>query len=146
MLRFERVGDGVVLRDWRDIHNLIIPTAPLSEAEVAERAGRNRLEVAYLGDVAVGNSTVRAPADGSCVVIARVLPEHRRRGFGELIYRQARESAREWGATTVETIVLESNQDGLRFALRHGFAEVDRYVLPGDTVPFIELRLAPAPG
>ena len=146
MLRFERVGDEVARRDWRAIHNLIILTAPLSAGEVAERAGRNRLEVAYLGEVAVGNSTVRAPSDGACVVIARVLPEYRRRGFGELIFRRALGSAREWGATTIGTVVLESNDDGLRFAVKHGFAEVERYVLPGDTVPFIELRLAPGPG
>jgi hypothetical protein len=42
----------------------------------------------------------------------------------------------------IGTVVLETNQDGLRFALRHGFAEIERYVLPGDTVPFSDLRLA----
>jgi len=143
VLRFERVGRDPVLGDWREIHNLIIPTAPLSAADVEERARRNRLEVAYLGDTAVGNSTVRPPGDGAGVVIARVLPEHRRRGFGELIYRRALASAREWGADVIDTVVLASNGDGLRFALRHGFVETERYVLPGDTVAFIELRLAP---
>jgi GNAT superfamily N-acetyltransferase len=143
MLRYEQAGSEAVRRDWREIHNLIIPTAPLSAAEVAERAGRHRLEVAYLGDVAVGNSTVRPPDEGTSVVIARVLPAYRRRGFGEQLYRRAVEHARAWGASTIETVVLASNVEGLRFAVRHGFAETERYVLPGDTVPFIELRLAP---
>jgi GNAT superfamily N-acetyltransferase len=145
VLRYEQVKSEAALRDWREIHNLIIPSAPLSAEEVEERAVRNHLEVAYLGDLAVGNSTVRPPAEGTSVVIARVLPDHRRRGFGEQLYRRAVEHARAWGATTIETIVLESNDDGLRFALRHGFVEIERYLLPGDTVPFIELRLAPGP-
>jgi GNAT superfamily N-acetyltransferase len=133
--------DGDALDDWRRIHNEIIPTAPLSAADVEERAGRNRLEVAYLGAVAVGCSTVRAPADDACVVIARVMPAYRRRGFGELIYRRALGNARESGARHIDTVVLASNEDGLRFAGKHGFVEIDRYLLPGDVIPFVDLRL-----
>jgi GNAT superfamily N-acetyltransferase len=146
MFRFERVrpsGSESVRRDWLDIHNLIIPTAPLTEDEVAERAGRHHLEVAYLDEVAVGCSTVRPPADGeeAAVVIARVRPEHRRRGFGAAIYARGLAQARELGARVIETVVLESNDDGLRFAGRHGFEEVERYVLPGDSIAFVDLRL-----
>lgn len=39
-------------------------------------------------------------------------------------------------------MVLASNPAGLRFALAHGFTETDRYLLPGATVPYIDLRLA----
>jgi hypothetical protein len=42
----------------------------------------------------------------------------------------------------IETVVLTSNEDGLRFALRHGFVEIERYVLPGATIPYVHLRLA----
>jgi len=45
------------------------------------------------------------------------------------------------GGETIETIVLESNADGVRFATAHGFVEVDRYLPPGDDDPFITLRL-----
>ncbi|MEW1696346.1 hypothetical protein [Streptomyces sp. NPDC091278] len=31
--------------------------------------------------------------------------------------------------------------EGLRSARARGFTEVERYVLPGDTVPFVALRL-----
>lgn len=144
MLTFEQVrpaGAEPVLLDWQRIHNLIIPTAPLSVEDVEGRAGRNHLEVAYLDGVAVGCSTVRAPADDATVVIARVVPEHRRRGFGEQIYRRGLAKARELGARVIATVVLETNEDGLRFALRHGFVETDRYLLPGDTIPFVDLRL-----
>ncbi len=41
----------------------------------------------------------------------------------------------------VETVVLASNEEGLRFAERHGFVEIDRYTLDGDTTPFVDLRL-----
>jgi GNAT superfamily N-acetyltransferase len=130
------------LDDWRRIHNEIIPTAPLSAADVQERATRNHLEVAYLDGVAIGCSTVRAPEDDVVVVIARVLPEYRGRGFGELIYERAASKARESGARHIGTVVLASNEDGLRFAEKHGFVQVDRYLLPGDTIPFIDLRLS----
>ena len=146
-LRFEQVqpaGDGVTLRDWQHVHNLIIPADPLPADEIAVRAQRNHLEVAYLDRVAVGCSTVRPPADGTAAatVIARVLPDHRRQGFGEQIYLRALARARESGAEVIETVVLASNEDGLRFARQHGFVETDRYVLPGDTIPFVDLRLA----
>ncbi|MEU3693950.1 hypothetical protein [Streptomyces narbonensis] len=93
-LRIERARSEAQLADWRTVHNAIIPTAVLSLDEVRERAGRNRLDVAYLGEVAVGCSTVRPP-----------------------------------------------DEEGLRFAPARGFVEVERYVLPGDTVPFVTLRL-----
>jgi len=41
--------------------------------------------------------------------------------------------------------VLESNRDGLEFAHRHGFVEHDRYLLEGQTVPFVDLHLEARP-
>ncbi|MDX3076524.1 GNAT family N-acetyltransferase [Streptomyces sp. NPDC088354] len=142
-LRIERPQDDAALEDWRRVHNEIIPTAVLSLDAVRERAGRNHLQVAYLGDVAVGCTTVRPPEGEEAVatVIARVLPGYRGRGFGAELYARGLGKAREMGAGAVETVVLASNEGGLRFAERHGFVEVERYVLPGDTVPFVTLRL-----
>ncbi|MGV9319699.1 N-acetyltransferase family protein [Streptomyces sp. NPDC003660] len=143
-LSFVEPVDDSALADWRHVHNVIIPTAVLSLDEVRERAGRYRLEVAYLDGEPVGCTTVRPPSGDSpttATVIARVLPAHRRQGFGEQLYQRALERARELGADTVDTVVLASNADGLRFAETHGFTETDRYVLPGDTIPFIDLRL-----
>jgi GNAT superfamily N-acetyltransferase len=130
-----------MLEDWRQIHNVIIPTDPLSPVQVRERSGRNLLDVAYLGEVPVGCMTVRPPsADTPVTVIARVLPAHRGRGFGTLLYESGLAEARRLGAETVETIVLESNVEGLRFALSRGFVEVERYLLPGDAIPYVTLR------
>ncbi|MFF0344629.1 GNAT family N-acetyltransferase [Kribbella sp. NPDC004875] len=141
-LRIVPVADDVTLQDWQRVHNEIIPTAPLSLDDIRERRTRNVLEVAYDGDVLVGCSTVRPPDEdtAAAVVIARVLPEYRRRGFGAAIYAHCLRRGRELAAG-IETHILSSNTDGLRFAKSHGFAEVETYLLPGDTIPFVELRL-----
>ncbi|MFD0265555.1 GNAT family N-acetyltransferase [Streptomyces sp. NPDC127106] len=144
-LRIERVdGSGEdLLRDWLYVHNLIVPPDALSLADVRERAGRHRLDVAHRGDVLVGCSTVRPPtADGPATVIARMLPEHRRQGLGTQLYAHALAEARRLGADVIETVVLESNEDGLRFALARGYVEVERCLLPGDSIPYVDLRLA----
>lgn len=144
-LRIEQVDGETGVEDWRRVHNEIIPTHLLSPDDVRERSGRNVLEVAYLGDTAVGCSTVRPPtaeAPGTATVIARILPPYRGRGHGGELYARGLRRARELGATEIETVVLASNGSGLRFALRHGFVEVERYLLEGDTIPWIDLRLA----
>ncbi|MBX9363804.1 GNAT family N-acetyltransferase [Streptomyces sp. WAC04114] len=143
-LHIEQPSDDAGLGDWQHVHNVIIPAHTLSLAEVRERAERNHLEVAYLGDVLVGCSTVRPPADDSltATVIARTLPAHRGRGFGTALYARGVDRARELGAKAIETVVLSSNEDGLRFAQKRGFVEIERYLLPGDTIPWVDLRLS----
>jgi GNAT superfamily N-acetyltransferase len=150
-LRFETVrpeGDGAAHADWEHVHNLIIPTSPLSGDEIRTRARRNRLTVTYHGDTLVGCSTIRPPQGdpATATVIVRVLPEYRHRGHGGRMYDEALATAYEIGARAIETVILASNEEGMRFAQRHGFVEIDRYVLDGDTVPFIDLRLAGSAG
>jgi GNAT superfamily N-acetyltransferase len=142
-LRFEQAVTDSLLEDWRHVHNVVIPTVSLSLEEVRERTQRNHLEVAYRVDDLVGNSTVWPPAgDGRTArVIARVLPPYRRQGFGQDLYERALVRASGMGAQSVGTVVLSSNTDGLRFALKHGFVETERYVLPGEVIPWIELEL-----
>ncbi|MER5399068.1 GNAT family N-acetyltransferase [Streptomyces sp. NPDC002599] len=143
ILRIESPDDEARLADWRHVHNVIVPPAAMSLTEVRERVRRYRLEVAYLGDVLVGCTTVRPPTGDSATatVIARVLAEHRGRGLGEELYTRGLEQARSSGARVIETVVLAANEDGLRFARRHGFAEIERYVLPGETAEWVDLRL-----
>jgi GNAT superfamily N-acetyltransferase len=142
-VRFVQVGDERSLVDWQRVHNEIIPTDPLSLDDVRQRSGRHRLELAYVDDVAVGNSTVRRPTDDEgSMVIARVLPAYRRRGIGTLLFKRGLEVALGWAdERPVETVVLASNEDGLTFALARGFVEVERYLLPGATVPYVALVL-----
>ncbi|MFG2825919.1 GNAT family N-acetyltransferase [Streptomyces sp. NPDC048434] len=143
-LRIQQPDDDATLKDWQHVHNVIIPTHLLSLDEVRERAQRHHLEVAYSGDDLIGCSTVRAPTDDTLTVtvIARVLAAHRGQGFGEELYARGLSRARELGAEVIETVVLSSNEDGLRFARNHGFVEIERYLLPGDSIPWIDLRLS----
>ena len=137
------VATGPLLEEWRAIHNAIIPTVPLSADDVAERSGRNRLTLGYADGVLVGNATVRPPvgAEGTATVIVRIRPEHRRRGLGSAYLSSELSEARALGARRIETVVLASNTDGLAFALARGFVEHDRYLLDGDTIPFVDLHL-----
>ncbi|MFF3906455.1 GNAT family N-acetyltransferase [Streptomyces sp. NPDC001848] len=143
-LRIEKVDGDATVHDWQHVHNLVIPTHYRSLDEVRERSGHNVLEVAYLDDTLIGCTTVRPPTGETPVatVIARVLPDHRGQGFGAELYERGLAQARELGAEAIETVVLASNRDGLRFAQRRGFAVIDEYVLPGETIPWVELRLA----
>ncbi|GAA2307409.1 hypothetical protein GCM10010416_19090 [Streptomyces caniferus] len=145
-LHIQQPDGDAAFKDWQHVHNVIIPTHLLSLDEVRERSQRHHLEVAYLGDVLVGCSTVRPPTDDSrtATVIARVLAAHRGQGLGEELYARGLDRSRELGAEVIETVVLSSNEEGLRFARRHGFVETERYLLPGDTIPWIDLRLAGA--
>jgi GNAT superfamily N-acetyltransferase len=142
-LRIAGVDGDEMLEQWRHVHNLVVPPAAMSLAEALERQARNRLANAYLGEALVGCSTVRPPAGESKVatVIARVLPEFRRRGFGTAVHEEALAHARVLGAEAVETCVLAVNEDGLRFAARHGYTETDRYVLDGEHDEWVDLRL-----
>ena len=103
---------------WRDIHNAVIPAHPLNTDQVLERLTRNLLTLAYNGGELVGNGTIRPPQPDqmTATVIVRILPEYRRQGLGS-----------EYLAA---------------FALRHGFAEFDRYVLDGETTAYVDLYLA----
>jgi ribosomal protein S18 acetylase RimI-like enzyme len=143
-LRIEPVADETMQQEWRHVHNVIVPPAAMDLDEVRERGGRYRLENAYAGDVLVGCSTVRPPEGEEAVatVIARVLPEYRRRGFGTALYRNGLAHARVQGARVVETVVLAANEDGLRFAEGHGFVEAERYTLEDETGLWVTLRLA----
>lgn len=138
-----RVSEGERAEQWRAVHNEVIPTAPLPLEEVLDRARTHVLEVALVDGVLVGCSTVRSATDEEPVtVIVRVLPAYRRKGLGTRYLAHAMTTARGLGAQRVQTIVLESNADGLAFAQRRGFVETERYVLDGDTVAYVHLERA----
>jgi GNAT superfamily N-acetyltransferase len=142
-LRTVAVGPDAVTV-WRDIHNAVIPAHTLTSDDVLERLTRNSLTLAYDGDVLVGNATIRPPGPDTmtATVIVRILPEYRRRGFGSECLAAMLAEARAMGARRIKTVVLASNEDGLAFAVRHGFVEFDRYVLDGETAEYIDLYLA----
>jgi L-amino acid N-acyltransferase YncA len=78
----------------------------------------------------------------TATVIVRILPEYRRRGLGSGYLAAMLAEVRGLGARRTETVVLASNEDGLAFAIRHGFVEFDRYVLASETDAYVDLYLA----
>lgn len=128
---------------WRHIHNLIIPPHPLTEDDVRERLTRNRLTLAYDTGTLVGNATIRPPEPDTmtATVIVRILPEHRRKGFGSEYLAAVLADARGMRARRIVTVVLAANGEGLLFAARHGFVEYNRYVVDGHA-EYVELALA----
>ncbi|AIV35857.1 GNAT family N-acetyltransferase [Streptomyces sp. CCM_MD2014] len=146
-LRIAAVDGDAVVEEWRHVHNVTVPPAAMTPDEARERAGRNRLANAYLGDVLVGCSTVRPPGGEGRVatVIARVLPAYRGRGIGTALYEEGLAHARVLGAGAVETVVLAANADGLRFAGARGFVEKERYVLDGEPDEWVDLTLSAGP-
>jgi GNAT superfamily N-acetyltransferase len=135
-------GEAAIV-DWQHVHNVIIPADPLSLDEVRERVGRNHLTVAHLGDELVGCGTVRPPHQpgGTATVIARVLPDWRRRGLGTRLYADALAHARGLGAGVIETVVWAGNPAGLEFATARGFVEVEGYTVEGAQIPYVTFRL-----
>lgn len=130
---------GELLESWRTVHNIVVSPSPLTAGEVADRARRNQLTVAFRDGVLVGNATVRAPHDGAVTVIVRVLPEHRRQGHGSEYLEAVLRQPRAGRATQINTVVLAASVDGLAFARRHGFVEAERYEVDG--VAFVDLTL-----
>jgi L-amino acid N-acyltransferase YncA len=135
-------ANGQLLEQWRAVHNEVIGPTQLTREEVAERAARNHLTVAYAEGVLVGNATVRAPHDGVVTVIVRILPAFRRRGFGSEYLQVILMRARSSEVEQIRTVVLSENVDGLHFAIQHGFVETDRYEVDG--VAFVEFTLQEA--
>jgi GNAT superfamily N-acetyltransferase len=131
---------------WREIHNRVIPTDPLSLGDVRERLTRNRLTLGYHHGVAVANATLRPPTGGrrTVTVIVRVLPEHRRHGHGREYARWILAEATDLDVDHVETVVLAANDSGLRFALDLGFVETERYVLDHNGAEYVDLSMSRA--
>ncbi|WP_426566428.1 GNAT family N-acetyltransferase [Angustibacter sp. McL0619] len=133
---------------WREIHNRVIAPSPLSLDDVRERLTRNRLTLGYVDGVVVGNATLRPPTSGQrkVTVIVRVLPEHRGRGYGTEYAAWILSEAAALGVDRVETVVLAANDAGLRFALRHGFVEHDRYTVTEGGAEYVDLSLSRSGG
>jgi GNAT superfamily N-acetyltransferase len=83
--------------------------------------------LAYLGGEAAGIG-VGKPSSiaGSLYAMARVLPEHRRRGVGSALYGALSAHARRLGRTSLWGRIRVDDAESRRFAEQRGFTEVGR--------------------
>lgn len=83
--------------------------------------------LAYLGGEAAGIGVGRPSSiAGSLYAMARVLPEHRRRGVGSALYEALSAHARRSTRTSLWGRIREDDADSRRFVERRGFNEVGR--------------------
>ena len=120
---------------WTRVRNLVEVADAASVEDVlkaGEREPERRLYLAESGGEVVGCAFVarseRMP--GCAATIPRVLPAARRRGLGSGLLRACSDRARELGCEALSSHVNADDRDGLAFAARHGFVEVDRQVEP----------------
>jgi len=127
VIRPARTDDELLA--WNRVRRVVVPDEPIATIEqlramVAED-GRSFVLAEERGTL-VGHG-VAAPsslADG--FVAPRVLPEHRKRGIGSELLEALLEVHRTVGRTSIA-----AHADGdtaLRFAVRHGFVEIDQQV------------------
>ncbi|MEP6639314.1 MAG: GNAT family N-acetyltransferase [Chloroflexota bacterium] len=116
------------LRAWAEVRRVVVPNESTSTvAQLRADAGPNRLLVLVeAGGRIVGSGLAdRSQITGSFIA-PRILPEHRRQGFGsELLYHLV-DHATSRGFTSVGGHVVDDGS--FAFAARHGFEEVDRQV------------------
>lgn len=114
---------------WRQVRLAVVPDERcLSVPEMRALDSPSRLLLIATVDGAVVGSGLGDLSDtsGAAFVAPRVMPEHRRRGYGSALLEALTEHGRSLG---VPRLTASVDDDGaLAFAIRHGFAEVDREV------------------
>ncbi|MGY0230697.1 N-acetyltransferase family protein [Longispora urticae] len=128
-VRIRTVGSDEDREAWRQVRIAVIPEERCaSVAEMRENTRPTRLLLLAEVDGQLAGSGIAdlGDTDGQVSVAPRVLPAFRRRGIGTtLLYALAEHAA------TLGRPRLGANADdpgSVAFALRHGFAEVDRQV------------------
>jgi GNAT superfamily N-acetyltransferase len=94
------------------------------DSESTWRAGMKG-HVAYLDGAPVATTATVAAAGVIGVYAVATLPEHRRRGFGEVVMRHALECAR--GETGLTRSVLQSSDAGYSLYQKMGYRTVATY-------------------
>ena len=96
-------------------------------AHVIETDDRSAWLLACRGREVVGCGVGRPSSiAGSLYTMARVLPDHRRRGVGTALYEALSEHARARGDTSLFGRIREDDEESRRLAAARGFTEVSR--------------------
>ena len=108
------------------IYNAVWPTSAVTMDEVRSFKSQTLDYGDFLGpggSVAVAVMPQR-PTTG--FVLLTVLPEHRLRGLGSALYREASGWLGERGVQRIDARVSEDDEESIAFAERRGFEEVER--------------------
>jgi mycothiol synthase len=116
------------LEAWNDVRRVVLPneSVPTIEGLRAQEGPDRLMLLAESGDQVVGSGVADRSQTLGGFVAPRVLPEHRRRGVGSALLRVLLDHLVDRGFASVGA---HPEDDGSHaFAVRHGFAEVDRQV------------------
>lgn len=117
------------LEQWRRVRLIVMPyerCASVAELRAMQRPGRLVVLAEVDGEVVGHGVADRSDLEGRAGLAPRVLPQHRRKGYGTALLRHLAEHAASVGHTKVSAMVDDPSVMG--FPTRFGFAEVDRQV------------------
>jgi len=115
------------LEAWAQIKSRVVPDEPVTAAQLVATDEPGRvLMLAELDGVLAGCGIGGLSAFGDkAFIMARVLPEHRRRGVGSELVRALAEHGRALGRNGVNSFVEWRDEPSVRFAEKLGLCEVD---------------------
>lgn len=127
MIELRVVATDADYEAWAAIKTRVVPNEPVSAEQVkaSDEDGRLLLLAALDGVDAGCGIGVPSGFAGLTFAMARVLPEHRRRGVGSELVRALCEHARALGREGINAFVDMDDPGSLEFAVGLGLREVD---------------------
>ncbi len=144
-LTIRRAESDTDLEAWSHVRRICLPDEPIGTLDQMRSMLAERVFLLGESDGKVVSHGVAADsslADG--FVMPRVLPDHRRRGFGSTMLKAIIDIQLEIGRRSVASHAQD--EDALAFAIHHGFIEIDRQVEQVRTVTRDEPAAPPYPG
>ena len=126
-LTIRRATTDAELEAWNRVRRIVVPDEPIAtmdqlRSEVADRV----FLLAEVGGEIVGSGLAGDSNLADGFAMPRIVPDHRRRGFGSAVLEAILEIHVAAGRHSVSSHAQD--EGALAFALRHGFKEVDRQV------------------
>jgi len=115
------------LEAWAAIKSRVVPDEPVTAEQLVatDEPGRVLLLAEVEGVLAGCGIGGLSSFGDKAYIMARVLPEHRRRGVGSALVRSLAEHGRALGRNGVNSFVESHDDESIRFAEKLGLAEVD---------------------
>jgi mycothiol synthase len=126
-ITIRRAESDADLAAWNLVRRIVLPDEPIGTVEQLRESTSQRVYLlAEVGGEVVGHGVASDSNLADGFAMPRVLPEHRRRGFGSALLDAILEIQLAAGR---RSLASHAQDDGsLAFAIRHGFEEVDRQV------------------